>query len=173
MMVSFRNPILKTKRAKIFIMKKALKWIGIILLIAFIIIQFFPKNYPENQPVTENDIITHHNVSDDIASILKTSCYDCHSNQTTYPWYSKIAPVSFLLKHDIEEGRGELNFSEWGTYDVMDKIDKLDELVEETQEGKMPLPIYTFMHGHAKLSDSQKEQIEVWANSLMEEIISE
>ena len=154
-------------------MKKALKWAGIILLVAFIIIQFIPKNYPENKPVDDNDIITFHQVPENVATILKTSCYDCHSNQVSYPWYSHVAPVSFLLSHDINEGKDELNFSEWGNYETRRMIKKLDELTDEVEEDEMPLPIYTVIHGNAILNQEQKETLIDWANSLMEEIVGE
>ena len=152
-------------------MKKFFKILGIIVIVLFVAIQFIPKNYPENIPPDENDILSFHNVPEDIGVILKTSCYDCHSNQVKYPWYSKVAPVSFLISHDIEEGKDELNFSEWGKYEKRRMIKKLDELTEEVEEGEMPLPIYLVTHGDAKLSDEQKEKLAVWAENLTAEIL--
>ncbi len=152
-------------------MNKKFKLILIIVIALLVIIQFIPKNYPENLPADENDIIAYHNVPDDIGNILKTSCYDCHSNQINYPWYSYVAPVSFLISHDIEEGKDELNFSEWGQYEKKRKLKKLDELTEEVEEGEMPLPIYLVIHGDAKLSEEQKEKLDDWAQGLMEEIL--
>ena len=152
-------------------MKKFFKIFGIVLLVALVVIQFFPKNYPENLPPDENDIVSYHRVSEDVAKILETSCYDCHSNQVKYPWYSYVAPVSFLISHDIHEGKEELNFSEWGKYEKKRMIKKLDEIGEEVEEGEMPLPIYLVVHGNAKLSEEQKEKLEEWAEALAEEII--
>ena len=154
-------------------MKKFFKILGIVLLGIFLLIQLIPKNYPENKPVDGNDILAYHEVPEDIGTILKTSCYDCHSNQINYPWYSKIAPVSFLIRHDIEEGKSELNFSEWGTFEKKRMIKKLDELTEEVGEGKMPLPIYLITHGNASLSEEQKEKLDIWAEGLMEQILGE
>jgi len=154
-------------------MKKVFRWIAIVVVMIFIVIQFIPGSYPKNKPADENDIITYHQVPQEVAAILKTSCYDCHSNQISYPWYSRIAPVSFLLSHDINEGREELNFSDWGKFEKRRMIKKLDELTEEVEEGHMPLPIYTFIHTNAKLNDEQKEVLDNWANTLMEKIVEE
>ncbi len=79
------------------------------------------------------------------------ACADCHSNQTEWPWYSHVAPVSWLVQHDVEEGRGKLNVSEWDR-----PQDEAGEAAEAMQEGEMPMPIYTWMHGHARLTDAER-----------------
>ncbi len=152
-------------------MKKFFKMVGFVLLFALVVIQFFPKNYPANLAADENDIVSYHHVPEDVAKILETSCYDCHSNQVTYPWYSYVAPVSFLMSHDIHEGKEELNFSEWGKYEKKRMIKKLDEIAEEVEEGEMPLPIYQVIHGNARLSEEQREKLVEWAEKLTEEIM--
>lgn len=146
-------------------MKKYLKIAAIVILAALVIIQFIPVNYPENVSPNPGDIIENGVATAEIGAILKTSCYDCHSNQVVYPWYSKVAPVSWLLKKDIMEGKEELNFSEWTTYNKRRMLKKLDEVKEMVEEDEMPLGIYTFIHGDAKLSETQKQQLIEWVDA--------
>lgn len=146
-------------------MKRIVKLISVSLLVILVAIQFIPTNIPENKTDNPGDIIQIGNVNEEVAIILKTSCYDCHSNQTNFPWYSKVAPVSWLVAHDMNEGREELNFSEWGSYPKRRLIKKLEEIGEEVDEGEMPLPIYTLMHGDAKLSAEQKKLLVEWTKS--------
>ena len=142
--------------------KRILIGIGVLL----IGMQFFRIN-KENPVVNlEDDFITIMNPPAEVQNILKTSCYDCHSNESNYPWYTNIAPVSWWVKDHINEGREELNFSEWGTYDAKRKDHKLEECAEEVEEGEMPLAPYTITHGDAELSESQKELMEEWFNSV-------
>lgn len=138
--------------------------IGIALL--FVAIQFIPVELNQSETTSKNDFITTLNPPTEIANMLKTSCYDCHSNNTKYPWYDKIAPVSFVVKHHIDEAKEELNFSEWNTFSDKRKQHKLDEIIEETEEGEMPIKAYTIMHGEAKLSLKQLEQLKNWINTI-------
>ncbi len=133
-----------------------MKKILIALIIILIGIQFIPVERT-NPPIT-SDI----SATDNISTILRTSCYDCHSNETVWPWYSKIAPVSFLIIGDVNEGRKHLNFSEWDKYET-DKREKiLEEIVEEIEKENMPLPIYTFTHPNSKLDDHRIKLIKDW-----------
>lgn len=109
-------------------------------------------------------------VPTEIAGILKTSCYDCHTNESLYPWYTNIAPVSWWIKKHINEGRDELNFSEWGSYSLRRKDHKLDEIVEMIDEEEMPLKSYLITHGDASLSAAQKTQLVEWAKAAREEL---
>ena len=132
------------------------------LLAIVIIIQFSPidKTNPEvNQP---DDFIEITNPSLEITTMLKSSCYDCHSNETKYPWYSNVAPISWWVKQHIDEGRDELNFSEWGTFKEKRKDHKLEECYEMLEEGEMPLNEYTWTHSEAKLTSEQKKQLMGW-----------
>lgn len=99
----------------------------------------------------------------EVRELLKTSCYDCHSNHTVYPWYNNVAPVSFWLADHVKEGKGHLNFSAWDTYDAKRKDHKLEEVVETVGEGEMPLDEYTWTHEGARLSQQQREAITAWA----------
>jgi hypothetical protein len=91
--------------------------------------------------------------------VIDRSCRDCHSNDTIWPWYSNVAPVSWLLVHDVNEGRAELNFSEWGDYSPDKQRKLLKKSCEEVREGEMPMPIYTLAHPTAKLSGSNIEVV--------------
>jgi len=97
--------------------------------------------------------------------ILRRACYDCHSNETVWPWYSRVAPISLLVGHDVEEGREHLNFSTWDRYDAKKRRKKLDEVVEEVEEGNMPLWFYVPLHPEAKLSDDERRAITTWAKT--------
>lgn len=153
-------------------MQKIVKWIFISLAVIFVLIQFLPKGLPENHAETSNDLLSVYAVPEEVAGILKNSCYNCHSNNTDYPWYSYVTPVNYLIAHDVAEGREELNFSEWGQYDRKKQIKKLNEIPEEIEEGEMPLPIYTTIHGDAVVSEEQLTLLSAWAETLTEEILN-
>lgn len=101
----------------------------------------------------------------DVKAVLKRACWDCHSNETVWPWYSRVAPVSFLVKRDVADGRKHLNFSEWKTYKPERRAKKLKETAEEVGEGQMPMAIYLPMHPEAKLSEADKKLLVDWANA--------
>ncbi len=154
-------------------MKKKLgKKIILFIVIALVVMQFIPVTKPETKKDNPNDITKDFHVPQEIATTLKTSCYDCHSMETHYPWYSKVAPVKWMLFNHIEEGREHLNFSEWALLPKEDKLDALDEVTEVLEEGEMPLETYLIMHREAKLSEKQKEDIIIWAESYMEDIFA-
>lgn len=132
------------------------------IVIVFAILQFFRIDYSQPESMIENDFIVMTNPPEGVANTLRTSCYDCHSNQTNYPWYSQIAPVSWWVGDHIHEGREELNFSEWGTFSEKRKAKKLHEIEEEVEEGEMPLESYLIMHSESKLSEEQREELEAW-----------
>lgn len=142
-------------------MKKYLtkKNIAIFLVFLFLAIQSIRIDKTTEPVNPATDFIALTSANSEIAGMLKTACYDCHSNQPTYPWYTNIAPVSWWIKHHIDEGSHHLNFSIWGTYKEKRKNHKLDECVEMVEEGEMPMSSYTIMHGDAKLTDAQKLQL--------------
>lgn len=144
---------------------KIVKKIAIALLVIFIGMQFFrpEKNQAEGDYVAAFEAETQ--PSTEVKTILKTACYDCHSANTVYPWYNNIAPVSYWLADHVEEGKEELNFSDWENYTVKKKDHKLEELVEEVGEGKMPLKEYTWTHYDARLDESQKNALMDWAKA--------
>lgn len=144
------------------------KKIFISLVLVLIAMQFIPSGAPENSEDFSNDLIANNSIPDDVASMLKTSCYDCHSNQTDYRWYSYVAPVSFLVADDVKEGREHLNFSEWNTLSKLDKAEALDDMEEEIEEGEMPLKIYFITHSNATLTDAQRSRLTEWSEEFAE-----
>ncbi len=146
------------------------KIIWIILIVVIVGIQLIPVNRPENNDDLSKDLIANNQIPENISNILKNSCYDCHSNRTNYPWYAYIAPVSFLFVNDVNEGREELNFSEWENRDKIKKAKALDEMAEEVEEGEMPMEIYLITHAKAKLSDKQRREFAEWAENYAESL---
>lgn len=151
-------------------MKKYLKKIVIALILVFIGIQFIPKNYNESTEVLTTDFITQFNPSKKIESLLKTSCYDCHSNNTDYPWYNKIQPVAWFMEGHIEEGKEELSFSEFGDYSKRRQKSKLKSIMSQIRDDEMPLWNYTLIHQDAKLSEEDKELLEEWLTNLRDNL---
>jgi hypothetical protein len=139
--------------------KLTLKNIAIFLVFLFLVIQSIRIDKTTESVNPTTDFITLTSANAEVANTLKIACYDCHSNQPTYPWYTNIAPVSWWIKHHINEGSQHLNFSIWGTYSEKRKNHKLEECIEMIEEGEMPISSYTLMHGEAKLTDSQKLQL--------------
>lgn len=145
-----------------------MKWVKLLLLligVVFIGIQFLPSGMPPNKPDDENSITHSGIVTETVLSKLRTSCFDCHSNQTNFPWYSKIAPTSWFLADHIKEGRSHLNFSEWETYNNRKKVRKLQDIVDEVKSGDMPLKSYLIIHKGARLSDEDISSITAWADT--------
>ncbi len=146
---------------------------GVFALVAgLIVVQFFSADLPPQEPKPSTDLIGSNEVPEAIASLLKTSCYDCHSVESRYPWYSHVAPVSWLVAKDVREGREELNFSDWTTLARRKKVSRLEDIKEVVVEEHMPLPIYLVIHWDAKLSDEQRKQIADWADSYQDQILN-
>ena len=134
-----------------------MKKILLILLTAFILIQFFPID--KTNPVSNAgmDFLKIKDTPESIAKIIRNSCYDCHSNETRYPFYSHIQPAAWLMKSQIDEGRIALNFSTFSTYDTKRQLKKLGEAADYTEQGDMPLESYLLGHPDAKLTDEQRK----------------
>jgi hypothetical protein len=147
-----------------------LKKITLGLLGIFIALQLVrpAKNIHPEPGAVEKDISTVFPVPDRINNILKTSCADCHSNNTRYPWYARIQPLAWWLNNHVEEGKDELNFNEFASYRPRRQYHKLEEIIEQVKEGEMPLKSYTLIHQNAKLNESQREELSSWANALLD-----
>jgi len=139
--------------------KVMLKKIGLGLFAIFVIIQFFRIDKENPEVVPRKDFITQETPPESVQTMLKNACYDCHSNETKYPWYSNVAPISWWLADHIEEGREELNFSEWADYPLKKQIHKMEECWEMLEEGEMPLESYLITHSEAELTSDQKEML--------------
>ncbi|MBL7919338.1 MAG: heme-binding domain-containing protein [Bacteroidia bacterium] len=142
------------------------KKIALFILVLLVVCQFIRIDKTTKPVDPTLDIIVLTKPSAEIASILKVSCYDCHSYQPAYPWYTNIAPVSWWIKHHINEGTHHLNFSDWGNYTQKRKDHKLDECIEMVEEDEMPMSSYTLMHNEAKLSAEQKTLLINWFKGL-------
>jgi hypothetical protein len=133
------------------------------LLIAFVIIQFIRPSRNKSQQVFPQDISNIIPVPDSVKSLLKNACYDCHSNNTKYPWYDNVQPVGWYLAGHIKKAKENLNFNEFGNYSARRKASKLDDIANEIRENGMPLPSYRLLHKVARLSHIEKEMLINWA----------
>ena len=134
---------------------KYLKYFSILLLLTLVVIQFIKpdKNNDGYQSVAlfEKETVP----TKEIAMILKNNCYDCHSDQTNYPWYNNISPINYWLEEHIVDGKKHFNVSAWDAYSARKKDHKLEELVEYVEQGEMPLDSYTWLHGDLSNQDTQ------------------
>ncbi|HYQ57197.1 MAG TPA: heme-binding domain-containing protein [Draconibacterium sp.] len=151
-------------------MRRIFRYLFIVLLLAFIVLQFFQPE-KNSTKAGSNHIFNQEEVPEHIQTILTTSCFDCHSNNTNYLWYHHIAPVSWLINNHIEEGKSDLNFSEWEEMDVFDKITILEEICQETEQKKMPIESYQKMHPKSKLTEEQIAELCDWTTKLAEETL--
>jgi hypothetical protein len=132
---------------------------GLALAALFLLVQFVQPDR-SNPPV-----VSEVHAPPQVAAILERSCYDCHSNRTEWPWYAYVAPVSWWVADHVEEGRGDLNFSDWPVVDFEAVDDSLRDIEKQVAKGEMPLPQYLWLHPEARLSDEDKEALLDWARS--------
>ncbi|ARN78948.1 MULTISPECIES: heme-binding domain-containing protein [Flavobacteriaceae] len=145
---------------------KIVKIIAIVLLVVFVGIQFIPSSRNQSDSVPETDFMLVNDVPENIQNKLQVSCYDCHSNNTQYPWYNKVQPVAWFLEDHIKEGKAELNFNEWDSLSTRRKTSKLRSIIKQIENGEMPLDSYTFIHRDAKFSEAEAEEIINWVTQL-------
>lgn len=141
--------------------------IALASVIVLVIIQFIP--FAKNQDTDDSyGFMQFYQLSEkhEVHSLLKTSCYDCHSNNTKYPWYSKVAPVSWYLENHVRGGKKHLNFSEWKYLEDGEKAHKIEECIEMIEEKEMPLKSYLLIHDEAKLSETQRQTLIAFFKSL-------
>ena len=138
-------------------MQRWVTGLGVVLVIVLVIVQFIPverSNPPERgEPPGPGEV----------QALLRRACFDCHSNETQWPWYASIAPVSLVIGRDVKNGRKEVNFSTWENYDNRRKARKLQEIAKEVSKGDMPLFYYLPLHPEAKLTAAERELIVKWA----------
>ena len=148
-------------------MKKIIKKILFIGLIIFLLMQLCQPARNESFELDTNANFTKvYNVPKNVEAILRTSCYDCHSNNTNYPWHSYIQPVRLLMESHIKKGKKDLNFSEFGNYSKRKQANKLDRIIKQIKSNEMPLASYTLIHKKATLTATQKREVIDWINTL-------
>ena len=145
---------------------KILKKILLLLLITLVIAQFFGPEKNDGDLASVEPFLTETNPPEDVKLILKSACFDCHSNHTRYPWYSNITPVNYWLADHVRHGKGDFNVSEWEGATLKRKDHKFEELIEMVEAKDMPLPSYTWTHTDAKLTDDQIASVVAWAKKV-------
>ncbi len=151
-------------------MKKFFRIALLILAILFVAIQFRRPERVTIETITADHIFNRMAVPANIRAILSRSCFDCHSDQTDWPWYSGIAPVSWLVAGDVERGRKKMNFSAWGKLALTRQSSKLDDIADEVKKGEMPLKIYLLMHPDANLSQADRAALSSWAGAMSDSL---
>lgn len=141
------------------------KKLFIVFAIVLVLIQFYRPAKNQNPEISTADISKISNVPENVLQILKTACYDCHSNNTIYPWYASIQPVAWWLQRHVDEGKKRLNFSEFGNYSAEKAAKKLKQTAEVIEEEEMPLFSYTIIHRNAILNAEQKSIVLNWLQS--------
>ena len=145
---------------------KVLKKIGLVLLITLVVAQFFGPEKNDGNLDTVNAFIAETNPPAEVTQILKTTCFDCHSAKTNYPWYNNITPVNYWLDEHVRDGKKHLDFSKWSEYSLKRKEHKMDELYEEVEKKEMPLNSYTWTHADANLTQAQIDAVVAWAKKV-------
>jgi hypothetical protein len=149
---------------------KIFKKIAILLIIVLIGIQFVPTTYNISDEVFETDFTKIYDAPQNIKNLLKTSCYDCHSNNTNYPWYSKVQPGAWFMENHINEGKEELNFNTYGEYSRRRKKSKLKSIISQIKDDEMPITSYILIHRDAKISKEDKTIITKWLTNLRDNL---
>jgi hypothetical protein len=140
------------------------------LAVVLIAIQFFQPLRNQSDEVTASHIERVYNVPQNVKAILTQSCYDCHSNNTRYPWYSRIQPGAWYMARHIKKGKEELNFSEFGDYSIRRQRNKFRAIAGQVKDGEMPLSSYTLIHRNAVLSPEDKQVLIAWFSTMEDSI---
>lgn len=140
------------------------------LAVILIGIQFFQPLRNQSDQVTASHIETVYNVPQNVKAILTQSCYDCHSNNTRYPWYSRIQPGAWYMARHIKKGKEELNFSTFGEYSARKQRNKFRAMAGQVKDGEMPLSSYTLIHRNAVLSQADKQVLINWFGTMEDSI---
>jgi hypothetical protein len=149
-------------------MKSKLKWIFGALVVAFVLLQL--TNPARTNPPVVSDLMATNAPPPSVAALLHAACYDCHSYETKWPWYSRIAPASWLVASDVNEGRHHLNLSDWPATRPDWQVRRLENMSEEIESGEMPPKKYTLIHADARLTDSQRKTLTDWLDAQAEQL---
>jgi len=136
-----------------------LRWIGIGVVTLLLLAQLVPID--RTNPRVEGDV----KAPPDIGRSLRAACYDCHSNETVWPWYSHVAPISWLVSRDVQQARRHLNLSHWEDYSAEERVRLLSEIGSAVRNGEMPVPRYLWLHPEARLTDAERQQIYRWTRT--------
>jgi hypothetical protein len=147
------------------IVKKLLLSIAIVGVLA----QFVGPKKNDGNIATVDAFVKETNPPEDVKKILETTCFDCHSEKTSYPWYNSITPINYWLEEHIKDGKKHLNFSKWNEYSLKKKAHKMDELHEEVKAREMPLTSYTWTHAEAQLTPAQILAVVDWGKRVQKE----
>ena len=145
--------------------KTQLKRIVLALALLMILVQLLPVDISNPTVQPANSIYAVEAVPDNVRAIFDSSCNNCHSNQTRWPWYSHVAPLSWIVAHDVHRGRSLMNFSVWGTYTQKKRDEKLEDICDQLMNGDMPDGKYLLVHRNARLSEEQKENVCRWTQA--------
>lgn len=138
-------------------------FLGVVILL--VLIQFIPVDRTNPEVETKKTIFAKETVPPSIKTVFGRSCGDCHSDQTVWPWYSYVAPVSWMIANDVHSARKHVNFSEWGNYDAKQREEALENICEQVQQNQMPEKSYLLIHRDARLKDTEKEAICRWTEA--------
>ncbi len=131
-------------------------------MIVFVGIQFIPTTPNQQEDLLQSNFMNSYKVPQEIQQVLKNSCFDCHSNNTNYPWYNRIQPISWFLEQHIKKGKNDLNFDEFESYSIRKQKNKLKSIANQIEENKMPLFSYTLIHKNSKLTEVEKVKLIDW-----------
>jgi Haem-binding domain len=144
-------------------LKRKLKWLFVALVAGFALLQL--TNPPRINPPVIHDLMASSAPPPQIATMLHAACYDCHSSETRWPWYSHIAPMSWLIASDVKEGREHLNLSDWPNDNPVRAAKRLENMSDKVGSGEMPLKKYTKIHTDARLTESQRKELTDWLDA--------
>lgn len=164
--VSLKNGTMENSKSSL---SKLGRYILYILLITLIIIQFFPTLNNKSDEVPTTDIIKSRKIPSQTATLIKNACYDCHSNNTDYPWYNAVQPISWYLEGHITNAKSGLNFNEFETYSTKKQKKKFQNMKFVVEENKMPLTSYKLMHAEGRLSKAERKEIINWIEDELKE----
>jgi hypothetical protein len=149
---------------------KIFKKVLLVLLIAFVVLQFFRPAKNISTAPSKHHISSLYAVPAGVEQTLIKACYDCHSNNTRYPWYNNIQPVTWWLNSHVNDGKRHLNFDEFTTYRIAKQYKKLEECIDEVKDDGMPLDSYTIIHKNAVLNDAEKAAFFTWCENVRDSI---
>lgn len=151
---------------------KRVKRLLLVILIVFILIQFVRPVRNQSGQDEQSAIAVPFSIPDTVYSLFQNACFDCHSNDTNYPWYSNIQPVGWLIEKDISDGKAKLNFSELGSLSPRRQMSKWQNVENRIKDGTMPLPMYQFMHPRARLTEAERQRLIDWVRKTMDTLAS-